>query len=107
MALEVSIEADTGAVATLWVVGEVNLNWFARVGAVALLGYLSEAAYLAGKRPLTAQQFPIQGADFDLFDVSALSKDGANPVSAAYAFVKAFAPKDGQAANPFKDAKEI
>ena len=104
MALIKAIETETGVAAEYWRVIEVNLNWFAGVGAIALAGYVSKATRLAGKRPLDARQFPIQGADFAAFAPGELDKEGANPVSKAYAYVKAFAPGQGQPANPFADA---
>lgn len=105
MALEVSIEGETGASAVYWRVIEVNLNYFAGVGAVALAGYVSEATRQAGKRPLDARQFPIQGEAFLAFSVGAL--DLKNPVAAAYDFIKAYVPPEGQPANPFTNAKDV
>ena len=107
MALEVAIETDTGAAAVYWRVIEVNLNYFAGVGAIALAGYLDQAARDKGKRPLEARQFPIQGDDFKAFTPDELSKDTVNPVSAAYAFIKAYKPQPGQPPNPFTDAKDV
>jgi hypothetical protein len=104
MALLKEIEGETGAVAEYWRVIEVNLNYFAGVGAVALAGYIDKAKRDAGKRPIDAKQFPIQGADFFLFSVGELDKDKVNPVAVAYKFIKEYVPKEGQPANPFADA---
>jgi len=111
MALVKTIEGETGASAQYWKVIEVNLNYFANVGAVALAGYVSKAARQAGKRPLDARQFPIQGDAMAAFQAAALEGDGKNPVKAAYAFIKTYVPQQpqgpqGQPApvNPFADA---
>lgn len=102
MALLVDIEGETGATAKYWRIIEVNMNYFAEVGAVTLAGYISKAARHSGKRPLDAKQFPIQGEFFAEFTTQALSADGENPVKKAYKFVKHHVPAEG--INPFLDA---
>ncbi len=107
MALEIALEGESGATAEYWRVIEVNLNYFHGVGAIALAGYVSSATRAAGKRPLDARQFPIQGKDFLAFDPAELDKAGNNPVAAAYNFVRAYVPKEGKPANPFTNAKDV
>lgn len=106
MALIKSIEGETGVSAEYWRVIEVNLNYFAGVGAVALVGYVSKATRNAGKRPLDAKQFPIQGPAFEAFSPAAMDAAGRNHVKAAYEHVKGFQPAEGQPANPFLDAQD-
>jgi len=106
MALLVDIEGETGAVAKYWRVIECNLNFFAGVGAIALAGYLTKQARNAGKRPLDARQFPLQGASFDAFQDAALQAAGMTPVKAAYLFIKGYVPAEGQPPNPFADATD-
>lgn len=106
MALLVDIEGDTGAVAKYWRVIEVNMNYFASVGSVALAGYISKAARNNGKRPIDAKQFPLQGTVFDEFTAQALTADGENPVKKAYQFIKNYVPAEGQPPNPFATATD-
>jgi hypothetical protein len=104
MALVKQIEGETGAAAEYWRVIEVNLNYFAGVGAIALAGYISKNARNNGKRPLDAKQFPLQGVSFDAFQDAQLQADGKTPVKQAYLFIKSYVPAEGQPANPFVDA---
>jgi hypothetical protein len=104
MALIKNIEGETGATAQYWRVIEVNMNYFASIGAVALAGYLTKAARNNGKRPLDARQFPLQGESFDAFQDAALAASGDTPVKAAYKFIKNYVSAEGQPANPFLDA---
>jgi len=106
MALVVDVEGETGATAKYWRVIEVNMNYFANVGAIALAGYVTKAARNAGKRPLDAKQFPLQGVVFDDFTAQALSADGENPVKKAYQFIKNYVPAEGQPPNPFAAATD-
>lgn len=106
MALIKEIEGETGATARYWKVVEVNANWFANVGAIALAGYVSKAARNNGKRPLDARQFPLQGEAFAQFMPDVLDGAGKNPVRAAYEFIKAYVPAEGQPSNPFATATD-
>lgn len=106
MALLKDIEGETGAVAKYWRVIEVNVNYFAGVGAIALAGYITKAARNAGKRPLDARQFPLQGVSFDAFQDAALQAAGMTPVRAAYLFIKGYVPPEGQPHNPFTGATD-
>lgn len=106
MALVVDIEGETGATARYWRVIEVNCNYFAGVGAIALAGYITKAARNSGKRPLDARQFPLQGVSFDAFQDAALTAAGMTPVRAAYLFIKGYVPPEGQPANPFTTAAD-
>lgn len=106
MALIKEIEGETGASAQYWRVIEVNLNYFANVGAIALAGYVSKAARNAGKRPLDAKQFPLQGEAFNAFLDAQLQAAGETPVKKAYKFVKEFVPAEGQPENPFSTATD-
>lgn len=106
MALLVDIETDSGAVAKYYRCIEVNMNYFAGVGAIALAGYLTKAARVAGKRPLDARQFPLQGVSFDAFQDAALQAAGMTPVRAAYLFIKGYIPPEGQPPNPFTAAAD-
>ncbi len=98
MALKVAIEGNTGAVADYWRVVEVNLNWFSASGQITIVGYLKKEARQAGKRPLDARQFPIEGPAFAAFAPEVLDEQGANPLASAYRHVKA--------QDEFKDAKD-
>ena len=106
MALLVDIEGETGAVAKYWRVIEVNMNYYASVGSVALAGYITKAARNNGKRPIDAKQFPLQGTVFDQFTAQALTADGENPVKKAYQFIKNYVPPEGQPPNPFATATD-
>lgn len=106
MALLKDIEGETGAVAKYHRVIEVNCNYFAGVGAIALAGYLTKASRDAGKRPLDARQFPLQGESFNAFQDAALQASGQTPVRAAYLFIKSYVPAEGQPVNPFVDATD-
>lgn len=106
MALIVDLEGETGATAQYWRVIEVNMNYYANVGAIALAGYVSKAARNNGKRPLDARQFPLQGESFDAFQDAALQAAGVTPVKQAYLFIKGYTPPEGQPANPFATATD-
>jgi hypothetical protein len=106
MALLVDIEGETGAVAKYWRVIEVNMNYYASVGSVALAGYITKKARNDGKKPIDARQFPLQGTVFAEFSTEALTADGENPVKKAYKFIKAYVPEAGQPANPFATATD-
>jgi hypothetical protein len=106
MALVVDIEGETGATSKYWRVIECNMNYFANVGAIALAGYVSKAARNAGKRPLDARQFPLQGDSFAAFQDAALAAAGSTPVKAAYKFIKEYVAPEGQPANPFTTATD-
>jgi hypothetical protein len=106
MALVVDIEGETGAIAKYWRVIEVNMNYYASVGSVALAGYITKKARNDGKKPIDARQFPLQGTVFDQFTSEALTGAGENPVKKAYLFIKVYVPAEGQPANPFATATD-
>lgn len=106
MALIIDIEGETGAVAKYWRVIEVNINYYASVGSIALAGYISKAARNNGKKPVDARQFPLEGPSFDAFQDAALEAAGVTPVKQAYRFIKTYVPPDGQPPNPFVSAAD-
>ena len=66
MAFRLEIEQESGATARHWRVSYLEVNYDQRYLRAIVNGYVSRAAYEAGKSPLTAKSFEYAGDAFPL-----------------------------------------
>lgn len=87
MALLKDITHPSGVTLSYWRIVEVNLNWYRLTGRIAVAGYTSQEARLAGAEPLDVRTFRVEAETFPTyFSVEAL--EASNSLASAYAFVK-------------------
>lgn len=65
----------TGVATPYWVISQVSLNPLKNSVDVRVSGYISSAAFIAGKSPATSQQFNISGATYNAFLAAITSSD--------------------------------
>jgi len=76
MALEIntSVEVNTGAVATYWIVGEMFIYAVKKQVRLTLFGYVDKSAFQDSKAPLTRRDVVFELAAFNSEEKTALAK---------------------------------
>lgn len=89
MALKKSFDTQYGISADYWYVCNLATNWFAQEAQITLAGYPTKESADTGKNPISFKSFTINGEQFvQLFNLNSLDKEGVNPVSAVYNYIK-------------------
>lgn len=107
MALNVVVEAPSGATASYWLVLQVTVNFHAGFGSIDLGGWVDQAAHDAGKPPLDSRHIPLTDETIvtPYFGKESVRAAGP-PLTRAYAYVVALAELDGLP-NPFFGATDV
>jgi hypothetical protein len=95
MALLKSIKHPTGAYATYWKIGSINLQYLAKSGVIQIFGYVDENARRENMQYLDFKLFNVYGEDFEsCFSIDSLDSNLANPVKNAYNYIKSLTDRE-------------
>jgi hypothetical protein len=102
MALQKSIQHQSGSFSTYWKIIKTDFSHSDKSGLILLAGYITEQARQDQKRHLDIRTFRVYNADFDTyFSSSALDPQDINPVKQSYIYIKNV--KNGE----FSDAIDV
>ena len=91
MALQKTIYTadNTGCAATYWRICDVEADWITKHGAIEIMGYMNQQAFLDGRSPIMVKNYSIREDLFDIyFSEQVMNAEGVNVVSQAYLYIK-------------------